>query len=97
MDPKALKELSKSSKIMKLMRGGEKKMIKEEKVVRDFAFASVVSISDIKKGEKFTRKNIWVKRPGKGDFLAKDYYKILNKFAKNNIPSNRQLKRSDIL
>ena len=97
MDPKALKELSKSSKIMKLMRGGEKKMIKEEKVVRDFAFASVVSISDIKKGEKFTKKNIWVKRPGKGDFLAKDYNKILNKFAKNNIPSNRQLKRSDIL
>lgn len=97
MDPKALKELSRDSKIMKLMRGGEKKTIKEEKVVRDFAFASVVTISNIKKGEKFTNKNIWVKRPGNGDFLARDYNKILNKKSKKFIPSNRQLKKTDVL
>jgi sialic acid synthase SpsE len=97
MDPRALKELSRDAKIMKLMRGGEKKMIKEEKVVRNFAFASVVTIANIKKGEKFSKKNIWVKRPGGGDFLARDYNKILNKKAKKSILSNRQLKRTDIL
>ena len=96
MNPNTLKELSQGSKIMKLMRGGTKKTIKEEKIVRDFAFASVVTIAKIKKGEKFTKKNIWVKRPGNGDFLARDYNKILNKRAKNSIPSNMQLKKSDI-
>ena len=71
--------------------------MKEEKVVRDFAFASVVTISKIKKGEKFSKKNIWVKRPGGGDFLARDYNKILGKKAKKLISSNRQLKKTDIL
>ena len=97
MDPEALRELSRDAKIMKLMRGGEKKPVKEEKVVRDFAFASVVTISKIKKGEKFSKKNIWVKRPGGGDFLARDYNKILGKKAKKLISSNRQLKKTDIL
>jgi len=97
MDPKALKALSRDSKIMKLMRGGEKKMVKEEKVVRNFAFASVVTIANIKKGEKFSKKNIWVKRPGGGDFLARDFSKILNKKAKKYVPSNKQLKKTDVL
>ena len=97
MDPKALKELSKDSKIMKLMRGGRKKIIKEEGIVRDFAFASVVTIANIKKGEKFSNRNIWVKRPGGGDFLARDYNKILNRRANKLILSNRQLKKTDIL
>lgn len=97
MDPEALRKLSRDAKIMKLMRGGVKKPVKEEKVVRDFAFASVVTISKIKKGEKFSKKNIWVKRPGGGDFLARDYNKILGKKAKKLVPSNRQLKKTDIL
>ncbi len=96
MDPKALKELSEYSKIMKMMRGGKKKTIKEEDVVRNFAFASVVSIKKIKKGDKFNKKNIWVKRPGGGDFHARDYKKILNKKAIKDIPENRQLKKTDI-
>ena len=96
MDPKSLKELSKNSKIMKLMRGGEKNLIKEETVVKNFAFASVVSITSIKKGEKFTKKNIWVKRPGTGDFLAKDFKKILKRKAKKNIAADKQLKKSDV-
>jgi sialic acid synthase SpsE len=96
MDPRALKELSRDAKIMKLMRGGGKKIIKEEQVVKNFAFASVVTIANIKKGEKFSKENIWVKRPGGGDFLARDYSKILNKRAKKSISSNKQLRRADI-
>ena len=58
---------------------------------------SIFVIKNIVKGEKFSKKNIWVKRPGGGDFLARDYNKILGKKAKKLISSNRQLKKTDIL
>ena len=29
--------------------------------------------ADIKKADKFTHENIWVKRPGTGDFTAEEY------------------------
>ncbi len=73
----------------------ENKMRNYEKKTIDFAYSSVVSTSAIKKGEKFTKKNIWVKRPGLGDFLAKDYNKLLGKVAKFNIPADRYIKKKD--
>ena len=63
------------------MRGGSKEAAKEEQVTIDFAFATVVSIKKIKKGEVFTRDNIWVKRPGTGEIPAEDYEEILGKKA----------------
>ena len=47
----------------------------------DFAYATIVSIKPIKKGEKFTKDNIWVKRPGKNGILAEFYDEILGKEA----------------
>ena len=44
-----------------------------------FAFASVVAIKNIKKGEKLTIDNIWVKRPGTGDFKAEKFKQLLGK------------------
>tara|TARA_Y100000389_G_scaffold197899_1_gene233396 strand:- start:18886 stop:19923 length:1038 start_codon:yes stop_codon:yes gene_type:complete len=73
----------------------ESKMRNYEKKTIDFAYSSVVSTTNIKKGEKFTKKNIWVKRPGLGDFLAKDYNKLLGKVAKLNISANRYIKKKD--
>ena len=61
-----------------------------------FAFASVVSIKNIKIGTKLSKKNIWVKRPGTGDFLAKDFKKILGKVALKNIKINTQIKKKHI-
>ncbi len=58
-----------------------------------FAFASVVSIKDIKKGEKFSLDNIWVKRPGTGDFMAEELNKILGKKSLKQIKINTQLKK----
>ena len=75
---------------------GEKKAVKEEISTMKFAFASVVSIKKITKGEKLSLKNIWVKRPGNGDFLAKDLKKIIGKTAKKNIRENIQIKKGDI-
>ena len=78
------------------MRGGEKNALDDEKVTIDFAFASVCSIKSIKKGDLFSTENIWVKRPGTGDFLAKDYENILGKRAARDISADRQININDI-
>ena len=70
MDPQALNELIYGSKIIKKARGGKKGPVEEEKPTIDFAYASVVTIKEIKKGEKFSMNNIWVKRPGTGEIMA---------------------------
>ena len=72
-------------------------ILPKEKNVAKFAFASVVSIKEIKKGEKLSNYNIWVKRPGTGDFLAKDYERLIGKKCKRDISTNTQIKKSDLL
>ena len=53
------------------MRKNNKNIQSVEKEVSKFAFASVCSISFIKKGEKLTKKIIFgLKDSGTGDFLA---------------------------
>ena len=97
MDPQAAKDLIEGSKILKQERGGTKGPVEEEKPVIDFAYASVVSISDIEKGEKFTTDNIWVKRPGTGPFYAKDYEKILGERSSKKIKSDSHIQFDDIM
>ena len=54
---------------------------------------SVFTIKDIKKGEKFSKANIKIIRPGYG--LAPKYYdKILNKKSPINILKDEPLKSS---
>ena len=96
MDKITAKELIKQSKLVYLMRGGEKKAAKEEQVTIDFAYACVVSIKPIKKGEVFSMQNTWVKRPGTGAIKAIDFNTILGKKAKKNITTDTQLKWDDI-
>ena len=96
MDPQSAKELLEGVGIIKQERGGSKAPVEEEKTVIDFAFASVVSITEIKKGERFSRDNIWVKRPGTGPFYAKDYDRILGKIAANHINADKHIQHSDI-
>jgi len=92
MDEKECKELIVGSNLIWQMRGGTKKPTKEEKVTIDFAFATVVIIKDIKKGEKFTKENLWVKRPGTGDILAEHYNSIIGKYSSKDIKSDNHLK-----
>jgi len=97
MSPRDLKNLINASlTIYKAMQLKEKKPLKGEQKTIDFAFASVVSIKDICVGEKLNEKNIWVKRPGKGDYLAKDYFKLLGKKVKKKILSGTYIKKSSI-
>jgi len=97
IDPTELAELVKGSAIIHSALGGSKEILIEEKPTIDFAYASVVSIKEIKRGEALTKENIWVKRPGTGEILAKDYEATLGMTAKNDINSDKQLRRRDIL
>jgi len=96
MDEQACKELVASSAEIALMRGGTKEPAQEEQVTIDFAFATVCTIQDIKKGDVFTKANIWVKRPGTGEILADKFEDVLGKKASRNIDNDEQLTWEDI-
>ena len=96
IDPNDLKDLVIGSNAIHESIGGDKTILKEEKPTIDFAYSCVVSISNIKKDEIFTGKNIWVKRPGTGKIKAEKYHQIINKKAKKDILKNTQLTWSDI-
>ncbi len=96
MDPISCKELTEGVKRIAEMRGGKKGLVDCEKKVANFAFGSVVSSNKIKKGEKLTTQNIWVRRPGNGFYKAKDYTSLIGKIASRDIKNNFQLKKNDI-
>jgi len=84
-DEKELSELIIGCNEIHSMLGGKKEPLSEEQVTIDFAFATIVTIKPIKKGEQFTEENIWVKRPGNKGILAEHYYSLLNKIANKDI------------
>ena len=96
MDPSALKELIEGSIAIFKAKGNQKKLIDGEKGVFDFANSSIVSIKEIKEGDIFSKENLWLKRPGNGDFHAEHYSLLLGKKSKNCIPEDAQIKKSDI-
>jgi N-acetylneuraminate synthase len=97
MDENASRELILSANEIWQMRGGTKEPSKEEQVTIDFAFATVCSIQSIKKGDIFSKENIWVKRPGTGEILAVHYDKILGKIALKDIENDEQLSWDDVM
>ena len=74
------------------MFGGEKKAAKEEQVTIDFAFASVVTIKPIIKGEAFSKENLWVKRPGTGEIPAVRFEELLGREAAVDIDNDVQIR-----
>ncbi len=89
MDVESCSDLIVGSKAIWEARGGDKNnLLPEEQVTRDFAYATVVSIKDIKKGERFSKDNIWVKRPGTGKITAEEYKSLLGKIACEDIPND---------
>ena len=95
MDEKECANLIISSHEMWQMRGGEKKPADEEQVTIDFAFATVCSIKPIKKGERLSKENIWVKRPGTGKILAEHFDDLIGKTATKDLENDVQLDFSD--
>lgn len=97
MDEKDCEKLLKGIKILFDQRGGSKSILEEEQVTRDFAFATVCSTKKIKKGEILNSQNLWVRRPGVGDFSAEEYETLFGKKASRDISENQTLKRSDVV
>jgi N-acetylneuraminate synthase len=91
MDEQTTNELILSSNEMWQMRGGVKEPALEEQVTIDFAFATVCAIKPIQKGDKLTKENIWVKRPGTGKILAEHYNDLIGKVATRTIANDEQL------
>jgi N-acetylneuraminate synthase len=96
MDPVALKALLEGAGIIHAARGGEKGPVEAEAPTIAFAFASVVAIRDIASGELLSEENIWVKRPGGGDFNVSDYERLLGKVAQKSIKRGYQVKRDQV-
>lgn len=92
INPRELKDLIVGCKAISKALGGRKTILPEEKPTINFAYSCVVTIKDIKKGEFFSRKNIWVKRPGTGQIMAEKFEKIINQKARTKIKKNTQLR-----
>jgi N-acetylneuraminate synthase len=89
--PEELKDLIVGSKAIFNSLNGKKSILDGEKETAKFAYASIVTISDIEKGEHFSTDNIWVKRPGTGQIRAEFFDGILNKKSSKSIKKNSQL------
>lgn len=96
MDPQALRELIEGANLLQKARGGRKHLAQAEEVTARFAFATVVTIRDVAEGEAFSKDNLWVKRPGTGEFPAEAYDGLLGKRARHALPSDHHLSSSDI-
>jgi sialic acid synthase SpsE len=94
--PEELRQLIIGSRAVFEALGGKKDVLPEEQPTIDFAYASVVSTSPIQKGERFTRDNLWVKRPGTGEILAARYEEVLGRTAARDIGPDALLAWSDV-
>lgn len=92
MDEAELKDLLQAAEEIPRMLGGKKEALEEEQVTIDFAFATAVTIAPIAAGERFTRENLWVKRPGTGEIPAEKYDQILGKRAKIDLKEDVQIR-----
>lgn len=97
LEPDELKEMIKNIRnVESSMGNGVKKPqnreAKKEQVIR----RGVVSLREIKKGEKFSLDNITTKRTGKGYIEPANFFKTLGKKAKKDIKPDQPLKQKDI-
>jgi len=88
MEPKEFKEMVQQLRNVEMILGSAvKKPSASEKKYLGIARKSLVAAFDIKKGEKFTRENLAIKRPGTG-MAPKLYDKVLGKIAKKEIKAD---------
>jgi len=95
IEPGELAELVKGAKAIWLARGSSKTILPTEQPVIDFAYASVVTIKEVKAGEVLSLDNVWVKRPGTGPIMAKDLDGVLGRVARRDLPADVQIAPED--
>jgi len=109
LEPQMMAELVDGIRKIEVGLGVEKNISKEEQIVRDWAFHSVTSFKDIKKGEKLTYDNLIERRPRTitkegvkiegipSKYLDKIYSdKLIGKKAKRDIQKDSMLTWDDI-
>lgn len=96
IDPAELADLIQGARAIHAALGGSKHILEAEAPTIAFAYACVVAIQPISAGETFTRDNVWVKRPGTGEILAKDFERVLSQTATRDIKANEQISWNDI-
>ncbi len=96
IEPHELKDLIEGSRAIWQARGGAKTRLVEEQPVIDFAYATVVTIALVNAGEEFSKKNIWVKRPGTGKILAERFCEVIGRHALRDIPADVHVQPEDI-
>lgn len=96
MDPTELSSLIEGANTIFAARGGDKTPVSAESPTMAFAFASVVAVKDISPGQLLTEENIWVKRPGGGDFSVLDYDSLLGQRAAVFMPKGKQISRGQL-
>lgn len=96
LDPRELADLIRGSAAVHAALGGGKSILPEEQPTIDFAYASVVAIRDITAGEVLSMDNIWVKRPGTGEILARNLDDLLGRHATRAIRKDSQLRWADV-
>ena len=96
IEPDELSDLVAGSRAIFEARGGRKTILPEEQPVIDFAYASVVTVRELKAGERFSPENVWVRRPGTGPLHARELPRVLGKISTRNLAANTQLSAADI-
>jgi len=91
MNPLALRELINGTKIIFSALGSSKCAIPEEAPTIAFAFASVVVTQDLDVGAVLSEDNLWLRRPGGGDYNASHFDALLGKKILKSIRGGEQL------
>lgn len=96
LEPREFRDMVQALRRVPLMLGnGIKIPQKSERVMARAVRKSIVSEQHIKKGERFTRKNLAIKRPGTG-LPPRQWPRIIGKRAARDVPLDTLLKRADI-
>ena len=96
LNPKEFKDFVKKIRNTVLSLGtNKKKLTKSAKKIITIATRSIVATRDIKKNEKFTTKNIDVKRPGYG-ISPMRWHDILGRKSKHNYKFDDLLKKNEL-
>jgi N-acetylneuraminate synthase len=96
MDPAELTDLIQGSRNIFEARGGEKTAVEAEAPTIAFAFASVVVTEDLEEGDILSEENLWLRRPGGGDFDANDYDRLVGKRLQSPISRGQRLTKAHL-
>ncbi len=96
MTPDDAKELVQASHEVFQSLGGAREAATEEHVTMAFAFSSVVSTRALNPGDTLSPENIWVKRPGGGDFSAAELTNLYGAKVVAPVQENHQIRKEHL-